>query len=410
MKKHLAPFALAALLSAPALAQEGVGTRITVRPDQLPAPYATPSATNAPRVVPRPSSATLQVPEGFKAQVFADNMLHPRNIAIAPDGAVMVVESTAGQVSILRDENGDGRADRANAYIEGLNRPFGIAFQGNVLYVADTVGVWRMSYRAGQNKPTNPPQRITADGALGSGNGHSTRSLVFSATGERFFVGVGSASNVAEEEAPRASVISFAADGSDRRLVASGLRNPVGIALYPDSDKLWTVVNERDGLGDGLVPDYLTQVQPGAFYGWPYSYIGSNPQPGLAERRPDLVATAKVPDLLFRPHSAPIGLVFYNSRMFPSDMRGDAFVALRGSWNAGEPRGYQIVRVPFENGKPSGGYEVFATGFRIGGTERAEVWGRPAGLAVAADGALLIADDTSRTIWRISYSAPIRRN
>lgn len=410
MKRHLAPFALLTLLSVPALAQEVPGTAITVRPDQLPAPYATPSATNGPRIIPRPSTATLQVPEGFKAQIFADNMLHPRNIAIAPDGAVMVVESTAGQVSILRDENGDGRADRANAFVSGLNRPFGIAFQGNILYVADTEGVWRMSYRAGQNAPPSPPQRITPEGAIGSGTGHSTRSLVFSATGERFYVGIGSRANVEEEEAPRASIVSFAADGSDRRLVASGLRNPVGMALYPDSDKLWTVVNERDGLGDGLVPDYLTQIMPGAFYGWPYSYIGQNPQPGFAERRPDLVATAKVPDLLFRPHSAPIGLVFYNSRMFPADMRGDAFVALRGSWNAGEPRGYQIARVPFENGKPTGGYEVFATGFRTGGSDRAEVWGRPAGLAVAADGALLIADDTSRAIWRISYTGPVRRN
>ncbi|MFD2261692.1 PQQ-dependent sugar dehydrogenase [Lacibacterium aquatile] len=414
MKQHLVPsalyLALAAALAGPALAQEAPGTAITVNPRELPAPYATPSATNGPRIIPRPSGAGLQVPENFKAQVFADNMLHPRNIAIAPDGAVMVAESTAGQISILRDENGDGRADRANAFMTGLNRPFGMAFQGNTLYVADTEGVWRASYRAGQQAPTSPPQRITASGALGSGTGHSTRSLAFNATGDRFYVGVGSRSNVEEEEAPRASIISFAADGSDRRLVASGLRNPVGMAIYPETDRLWTVVNERDGLGDGLVPDYLTQVAPGAFYGWPYAYLGPNPQPGFAERRPDLVAKTQMPDLLFRAHSAPIGLVFYDARMFPAEMRGDAFVALRGSWNAGSPRGYQIVRVPFANGRPKGGYEVFASGFRTGGTERAEVWGRPAGLAVAADGALLIADDTSRTIWRVSYTAPARRN
>lgn len=393
----------------PAGAQDAVpGTRFEVRPQDLPAPYATPSATNAPRVVARPAGASLQVPPGFRVQAMAENLLHPRNLAVAPDGAVLVAESTAGQITLLRDGNGDGRAELVTPFLTGLARPFGIAFLGSSLYVADTAHVWRIPYRSGQNSPAGTPQAITPPGALGPANGHSTRSLAFNLRGDRFYVGIGSAGNVAEEPEPRAAIYSFALDGSDRRLVAAGLRNPVGMALVPETDRLWTVVNERDGLGDELVPDYLTEVTAGGFYGWPYAYIGQNPQPGYAERRPDLVAASRVPDLLFRSHSAPIGLVFYNSRQFPAEMRGDAFVALRGSWNAGEPRGYMIARVPFRNGRPAGGYEAFVTGFRTGGTgkpdSRAEVWGRPAGLAVAADGALLIADDTNRSIWRISYT------
>ena len=214
---------------------------------------------------------------------------------------------------------------------------------------------------------------------------------------------VGSAGNIGEERAPRAPVQVFEADGSNGRTFASGLRNPVGIAHYPGTDHLFVVVNERDGLGDELVPDYLTRVTEGDFFGWPYAYTGRNPQPGYADKRPDLVARSKTPDLLFRSHSAPLGLVFYDDEAFPKDYHGDAFVALHGSWNAAVPRGYMVVRVPFELGRPTGGYEAFATGFRAGGAQRAKVWGRPAGLAVAADGSLLIADDVADVIWRVSY-------
>lgn len=413
MKMPLLPLVVLGflLLAGAAPAQEAVpGTRFSASPQDLPAPYASPSATNGPRVVARPAGASLQVPPGFRVQAYAENMLHPRNLAVAPDGAVLVAESTAGQITLLRDDNNDGRADRVIPYVTGLSRPFGIAFLGSSLYVADTERVWRIPYRSGQNAPASPPQPVTPDGALGPGNGHSTRSLTFNLQGDRFYIGVGSAGNVAEEPVPRATILSFALDGSDRRVFASGLRNPVGMALRPGSDDLWTVVNERDGLGDELVPDYLTQVKAGSFYGWPYAYIGPNPQPGFAERRPDLVRSTVTPDFLFRSHSAPIGLVFYDARMFPPEMRGDAFVALRGSWNAGVPRGYMIARVPFRDGRPAGDYEAFVTGFRSGGTSRAEVWGRPAGLAVAADGALLIADDTARTVWRVSHPGRGQRN
>ena len=223
--------------------------------------------------------------------------------------------------------------------------------------------------------------------------------------GKRFFIAIGSESNIGEDPLPHASVQSFAADGSDQRTYASGLRNPVGIAFYPGTNDLYTVVNERDGLGDGLVPDFLTRLQEGGFYGWPYAYIGHHPQPDFPSR-PEMVAKTLTPDLLFQSHSAPLGLVFYEGSMFPAEYKGDAFVALHGSWNSAEPTGYKIVRVPFKDGRPQGYYENFLTGFWLGGTSPAQVWGRPAGLAVAADGSLLIADDAGGVVWRVSYKKP----
>jgi glucose/arabinose dehydrogenase len=211
---------------------------------------------------------------------------------------------------------------------------------------------------------------------------------------------------VAEEEPPRATIRVFAADGSGGRTFASGLRNPVGIAIRPGSDELWAVVNERDGLGDGLVPDYLARVREGAFHGWPYAYAGPNPDPDFGAKRPDLVAATVVPDVLFESHSAPLGLVFYEGAQFPDEYRGDAFVALHGSWNRSRPTGYKVVRVPFEDGRPVGGYENFAVGFWIEGEETARVWGRPAGLALGGDGSLLVADDAGGTVWRIRWVGP----
>ncbi len=395
--------------ASPMAAAETPGTVYRVDPGSLPAPYSGRSAANSPRVVERPPGAGLAVPAGFQANIFADGLVHPRNLAVGGDGTVFVVESGPGHVLALKDTNRDGRADQSTRIVSGLTRPFGIVALGSTLYIADTQGLWRASLRGvGPNGTTAKAEMITAPGAFGEGSGHSTRSLAFDPQGERFYVGVGSRSNIEEEPEPRATVLSFNRDGGDRRIVASGLRNPVGVDFHPDTGKLWTVVNERDGMGDDLVPDYLTEVVPGAFYGWPYSYIGRNPQPGFADKRPDLVAKARVPDLLFRSHSAPIGLVFYTARQFPADYRGHAFVALRGSWNAGSPRGYLVARVPFTDGRPTGQYEVFASGFRLGGTDRAEVWGRPAGLAVAEDGALLIADDTGRSIWRVAYKGPVK--
>lgn len=392
------------LLAAPVGAENPKpGEVIAVRIEDLPAPNATLSIAAPPREVKRPGGAGLAVPPGFHATLFAEGLNHARWLAVAPNGDVFLAESMSGRITLLRDSKGTGQADFKSVFASGLDQPHGMAFHDDHLYVADVQGLWRLPYSPGQTRADGPLERLTPPGALGEGSGHWTRDIVFSARGDRIFLADGSASNIAENPSPRATIQEFAADGSHQRTFASGLRNPVGIAVRPGTDEVWTVVNERDGLGDGLVPDYLTHVQDGGFYGWPYSYLGSHPQPGFADKRPDLVAKAIVPDLLFRSHSAPLGLVFYDGSQFPAEYRGDAFVALHGSWNAGHPTGYMVVRVPFKNGKPEGSYQVFATGFRLNDGAPAVVWGRPVGLAVAKDGSLLVADDVGQTIWRISY-------
>jgi len=390
------------ILSGGSGAAELPGERFVVSPDQLAKPYATASASNPPAAAERPQPPPLLVPPGFTVGLFAEGLDHARWLTMAGNGDVLVAESGAGKVTLLRDTDGDGRADLVTPYAVGFRRPHGLAVVGDWLYVADTRRVWRLPWDPSVDHAPARPEPVTEDGALHTGAGHWTRGLIFSRDGARFFVAIGSERNIAEESVPRATVQSFAAAGGDRQTYAAGLRNPVGMALYPGTDDVYVVVNERDGLGDGLVPDYLTRLQPGGFYGWPYAYIGGNPQPKLAPR-PDLVAKTIVPDLLFEAHSAPLGLVFYDGAQFPAEYRGDAFVALHGSWNAATPTGYKVVRVPFENGRPVGQYENFVTGFRLDNGDRARVWGRPAGLAVAADGSLLIADDVGQVIWRVSY-------
>ncbi len=262
----------------------------------------------------------------------------------------------------------------------------------------------------GQQRAVAAPERITPPDAFGEPGGHWTRNIVFSPDGQHFYVAIGSEGNIAEEPLPRASIKRFNADGSGGAVFAHGLRNPVGIAFHPRTGALFTVVNERDGMGDGLVPDYLTQVREDGFYGWPYAYIGPNPMPRYAKRRPDLVKRTIVPDVLFESHSAPIGMAFADSPQFPREWRDDAFVALQGSWNSAVPTGYKVVRVPFKNGEPLGWYENFVTGFWVDtekgwtGSSRAQVIGRPAGLALWNDGSLLIADAASNTVWRVSRS------
>ena len=382
------------------------GTRIEVRPADLPRPYETGSVSNSASRVSRPDGAVLRVPSGFTARLFAEGLDHARWLMVAANGDVFLAEPRAGRVTLLRDADGDGRAELRKTFLDGLDDPHGMAVSGGFFHVADSRGVWRVPYTPGDTRPRAVAVRITAPGAFGDSGGHWTRNLAFSRDGRRFYVAIGSESNIAVEAAPRATVQEFNADGSGQKTFADGLRNPVGIAFYPGSDDLYVAVNERDGLGDGLVPDYLTRLSRGGFYGWPYSYIGPNPQPGYGDRRPDLVARAIVPDVLFRAHSAPLGLVFYEGAQFPAAYRGDAFVALHGSWNAARPRGYFVARVPFENGRPKGTYEIFASGFWRDTDRRdgnAYVMGRPAGLAVARDGALLIADDAGSAIWRVAY-------
>jgi glucose/arabinose dehydrogenase len=384
-------------------ADEQPGQRFEISPDRLPAPYATPSSGNASSRLRRPADATLRVPPGFKVNIFADRLDHARWLTVAPNGDVLLAEPREGKITLLRDADKDGRADTVTTLAEGFERPHGLAIHGGYLYVGDVRDVWRVPYKPGDTKAAGRRELVGAEGALGSGGGHWTRNIAFSPDGAHFYVSVGSAGNIDEERAPRATVQEFKADGSGQRTFASGLRNPVGIAFYPGTSDLYVVVNERDGLGDGLVPDYLTRLKDGGFYGWPYAYIGPHPQPDYAQRRPDLVKATIVPDVLFQSHSAPLGLVFYEGAQFPAAYRGGAFVALHGSWNSGKPTGYKVVFVPFKDRRPAGGYQNFAVGFWAQGSARAQVWGRPVGLAVAADGSLLVADDVGQTIWRISY-------
>ncbi|MFI4988946.1 MAG: PQQ-dependent sugar dehydrogenase [Alphaproteobacteria bacterium] len=386
-----------------ARAVEEVGQRTQVAPSDLAAPYATPAVANPPRIVRRAPEQLPIVPAGFHANLFAGGLSHARWLAVAPQGDVFLAEPEAGKVTLLRDEHGEGKASLVATFADGFDRPHGMGFHGGFFYVADVRGVWRIPYRDGDTKAAGKPEAVTAPGAFGSGGGHWTRNIVFSPDGGHFFVTVGSAANIGEDALPRASIQAFNADGSGQRTFASGLRNAVGIEFRPGTSELFVVVNERDGMGDELPPDYLTHLVEGGFYGWPYAYAGRHPQPGYGDKRPDLVAKTIVPDLLIRTHSAPLGLAFYTGSQFPASYRGDAFVALHGSWNAAHPRGYEVVHVPFKDGRPLGYYENFATGFWFAGSARAEVWGRPVGLAIAKDGSLLIADDVSQSVWRVSY-------
>ncbi len=383
-----------------------VGESFHIRPADLPPPFATDSVASSAYRVERPADATLRVPAGFRAELFATGLAHPRWMAVASNGDVLLAESRAGKITLLRDADGDGKAEVQGTFADGLDAPHGLAIREGWVYVGEETRVSRLPFRVGDMKAAGPAELVTGPRALGNGGGHWTRNLTFTPDGSRFHVAVGSRGNIQAEDPPRATVQQFAADGSAQTTFATGLRNPVGIAFYPGTDDLYVVVNERDGLGDGLVPDYLTRVEPGGFYGWPYSYIGSTPDPNMRGRGADQAARAIVPDVLFKSHSAPLGLVFYQGRQFPAEYQGDAFVALHGSWNSATPTGYKIVRVPFRDGRPVGSYSNFATGFWVAGRNRAEVIGRPAGLAVWTDGSLLVADDSGRAVWRISYAGP----
>lgn len=372
---------------------------IEIRADQLPAPYATRSAVNLPRVTAPPPGATLHLPPGFSIAAYAANLDNPRAMLLAPNGDVIVSEPAAGRVIVLRDPAHRGAADQRFTFASGLDAPYGLALHGGFLYVGDEDAVIRFPYTAGQTRANGGPQQITS---LPSG-GHSTRGLLFSRDGTQLFVSVGSRSNVSTgEPAERAAILEMNPAGGGKRIFASGIRNPVGMAWEPVTGALWTAVNERDGLGDDLPPDYATAVRPGGFYGWPYAYIGQHPDPRHRGERPDLVARTIVPDVLIQAHSAPLGIVFYEGSMFPASYRGDAFVALHGSWNRSPRTGYDVIAIPFRNGRPSGGYDEFVTGW-LPDPQSRSVWGRPVGLLVLGDGSLLISDDGGDKIWRVTY-------
>ncbi len=369
-----------------------------IRADRLPPAFATPSAGNPPVVVRPPSDARLHLPPGFRIGVFAAGFDDPRTMLLAPNGDVIVAEPGGGKITILRDANHDGVAEQRATFASNLDSPFGLALRDGFLYVGNENAVVRFPYRPGQLAANGRPQTI----ASLPGGGHSTRGLLFNRDGTKLFVSVGSASNVNPEEPPRAAILMMNPDGSGRRTFAWGLRNPIGMALEPSSGALWTVVNERDGLGDDLVPDFATDVRDGAFYGWPYAYIGQREDPRRQGERRDLVAKAVVPSLLIQAHSAPIGITFYEGSMFPPEYRGNAFVGLHGSWNRTRRTGYKIIRIPFKGGRPAGGYDDFVVGWMLDETSK-RVWGRPACLLVLGDGSLLISDDGAGKIWRVLY-------
>lgn len=312
---------------------------------------------------------------------------------------------------MLRDTDGDGRAEAPTVFAEGLAQPFGLAFyppgpEPRYLYVGNTDSVVRFPYRSGDARATAAPETIVPDipgGGRLRGGGHWTRDLAFSKDGKRLFVSVGSLSNVSDDarEERRASILQYNPDGSGYRLYASGIRNPVGLAVHPETGDVWTSVNERDELGDHLVPDYVTRVQEGGFYGWPWYYIGPNQDPRHMGKRPELRDRVIVPDVLLQSHSASLDMTFYTGSQFPRDYRNHAFAAEHGSWNRSRRTGYKVVRIPLRGGKATGEYEDFMTGFV---TDAGDVWGRPVGVTVAKDGALMVTDDGGNRVWRVSYT------
>jgi len=366
----------------------------------LPPPNATESAGNGPRGERPPAGFLPTVPAGFHVNIFAKDFKVPRWLTVAPNGDIFLANTGAGEIIVLRDPKNTGGAQDRELFVDGMKRPFGIAFHENYVYIGNTNELLRFRYDPKTSKRLGEKEHLLD---LPSG-GHNTRSLAFSADGKHLFIGVGSDSNIDTGEDPRRAAVTICdPDGKNVRLYATGLRNPVGLALDPVTGEVWTTVNERDELGDDLPPDYFTSLKDGGFYGWPYSYIGDNVDPRVKPQRPDLVARAIIPDVLLGAHVAPLQFAFYTGKQFPASYRGGAFVAEHGSWNRARRSGYQIAFVAFKNGKPSADPVPFMTGL-VPDPDRADVYGRPVGVTVAPDGSLLVADDGAGMIYRISVA------
>lgn len=388
----------------PAVAPFSKPSVTRIEPSSLPKPFDSKSTTRPSKSIPQPVGATLNLPRGFKINVFAEgNFREPRWMTLAPNGDVFLADSRANSIIVLRDKNKDGVAEERFVFSDKLAQPFGMAFHKDWFYVANTDSVVRFNYKSGQTAATGEPEKLV-ELTPGGYNQHWTRNILFSPDGTKMFVSIGSATNVSVEADPKRAAISvYDPDGKNHRIYAGGLRNPIGLAWNPKTGELWTAVNERDGLGDDLVPDYVTSVKDGGFYGWPYSYIGQNEDPRRKGEAADLVKRSIVPDVLLTSHSAALGILFYQGKMFPKEYQGDAFVALHGSWNRAKMTGFKVIRVRFKDGKLVGNsYEDFVSGW-LPDENSNEVWGRPVGLVVAADGSLLITDDGGDKIWRVSY-------
>jgi glucose/arabinose dehydrogenase len=398
----------------------------------LPQPYSTESVSTKSRIVPRPEGMLPQAPAGFKVGLFADGLNEPRVLRVAPNGDVFVVETQSGRVRIFRGISPDGKPKESSVFATGFHEPYGMVFyplgkNPKWLYVANTDSVVRYAYKNGDLRATGKPEVVIADlpsslsrddkawhaydlavaqGHKPPDHGHWTRDLAFSLDGKRLFIGVGSASNVDDpddhpSETRRADILEYTPQGKFVKIYASGIRNPSGIAVNPTTGQLWCSVNERDGLGNDLVPDYISHVTEGGFYGWPWYYLGDHPDPRHKGKHPELKDKALVPDVLLQSHSASLQMTFYDGKQFPAEYRGDIFASQHGSWNRLVRSGYEVVRVPLKNGKSNGVYEDFLTGFL---TPEGDVWGRPVGVTTAPDGSLLVSDDGSGSIWRISYT------
>jgi glucose/arabinose dehydrogenase len=374
-----------------------------LRFEDLPPPHVGPIADNPPHEIPRPPGAELHVPSGFAIHPFAEGGFeNPRWMALAPNGDVFLADSERGSVWLLRDTAGKGAADARFEFLGGLTQPFGLAFHDGWLYVGDTDEVLRFRYAPGQTSAERRSGERVTDLPGHGYHQHWTRNIVFSPDGTKLYVSVGSESNDDDDPEPRASILVMNPDGSDRHIFARGLRNPVGLAFHRVTRRLWASVEERDDLGDDLVPDYVTEVREGAFYGWPFAYLGPHEDPSHAGERTALVSRTIAPDVLIQAHSAVLGLLFYEGAMFPPEYQGDAFVALHGSWNRSKRTGYKVIHIRFKDGRPVGGYDDFVTGWMLSELSP-DVWGRPVGLLVAKDGALLVADDAGKLVWRVSY-------
>jgi len=385
---------------------EKPGTIRHITLKDLPPPFATESAAAGPKIVARPADAWPKAPEGFKVELYATGLNNPRLMRTAPNGDIFLAETNGGDIKVFRGLTADGKPQQVQVFATGLTTPFGIAFyplgpNPQWVYIANMDSVVRFPYHNGDMTSTGPPQHL-AD--LASGGHHRSRDIQFSPDGKKMFVSVGSQENVDEgpQENNRAAILEYNPDGSGLRVYASGIRNPVGLAINPTTGELWCSVNERDGLGNNLVPDYITHVQEGGFYGWPWWYMGGHQDPRLAGKHPELKDKVITPDVILQPHNASLEMTFYDGKQFPAEYQGDIFASEHGSWNRSPRAGYEVIRVSLhQTGHASGEYEEFLTGFVV---DDDNVWGRPVGVTTAPDGSLLVSDDASGSIWRITYT------
>jgi glucose/arabinose dehydrogenase len=393
--------------------QQVPGTTHKITAADLPAPNEAQSGFFGPKVVPRPAGAMPKVLPGFSVSEYATGLQGPRLIKKAPNGDLFIAEMGAGNIKVLHGVGPDGKAQSIETFATGLAKPFGIAFypagpNPTHVYIGETDALVRFPYKNGDLKASGPKEKLADLPGQGpqKGQGHSTRAIDFSRDGKKVFVAVGSLSNVDDTdthplEKERAAVLEFNADGSGRRIYASGVRNCAGLMVHPTTGEVWCSTNERDGLGDNLVPDYISSIKEGGFYGWPWFYTGGNQDPRHVGKHPELKDKTIVPDVLIQPHNASLQITVYDGKMFPAEYQGSIFAGEHGSWNRSSRTGYAVIRVPMKNGKATGEYQDFMTGFVVSDTE---VWGRPVGVAVAQDGALIVTDDASNIVWRIAAS------